>query len=300
MSSIESTAKQKTVPRGLGEILLFITAIVWGGGFVAVSKSIDNFDPLHIVAIRFGIASVLISIVFYKKFKEIKLGDIKCGVMIGVFLFGGFTLQTAGAAYVTVGKLSFLTALNVLIVPFLAAVVFKEKVKKPYIIAACIAVVGFGFMNLSEGEGFTFGTGEFLAITCAFFFAAHIASLGHFAPKMDPIILAIIQMITCFVLGTVGALIFEKPPTDVSIEMTLPIIYLGVFSSFTAFLCQSIAQKYTSASRTAIILCLEAVFGTTLSTILLKEPLTVSMVIGAGLILTAVISAEYMHAKTSS
>ena len=129
MSSIKSIQKDKKAPKGFGEILLLITAIVWGGGFVAVSKAVDAFGPLYIVAIRFGIASILISIVFFKKFKEIKSDDIKCGAMIGTFLFGGFALQTAGAIYIEVGKLSFLTALNVLIVPFFAAVIFKEKIQ---------------------------------------------------------------------------------------------------------------------------------------------------------------------------
>lgn len=298
MFNIQDGQKKTKVPKGFGEILLLITAVVWGGGFVAVSKSVGELTPLYIVAIRFGIASILISIVFFKKFKEIKVKDIKYGVIVGTLVFVAFALQTAGAIYIEVGKLSFLTALNVLIVPFLGVVVFKEKIKKPYIVGAFIAMLGFWFMNFNGGEGISLGVGELLAIGCAFFFAAHIASLSYFAAKIDAIILAMIQIITCFVLGTIGAIIFEKPPTNVTIEMLLPVIYLGVFSTFMGFLCQTIAQKYTSASRAAIILCLEAVFGTILSAIFLKETMTFNMVIGAGLILTAVIGVEYVHARS--
>ncbi len=288
----------KNIPKGIGDLLLLITAIVWGGGFIGVSKSLDTLSPFYMIAIRFAIASVLMIILFWKKFKAIKKEDLLPGCMIGTFLFLGFTFQTVGALYISVGKLSFLTALNVIIVPFLTFVVFKQHIKKYNLIAGLIAVVGFGFLNLNQEAGFSVGGGELLGILCAVFFAAHITVLGQYADKMDAIVLAILQMITCCVLGFICALLFEEPPKAISMEMAIPVVYLGVFSSFCAFLCQTIGQKYTSASRAAIILCMESVFGTALSVLILKEALTLQMIIGATLILTAVITAEYMHVRS--
>ena len=292
--------KTKHIPKGIGEILLLITAIAWGGGFIGVSKSLDTLSPFYMIAIRFGIASILMIVLFWKKFSSIKKADLLPGLMIGTFLFLGFTFQTVGALYISVGKLSFLTALNVIIVPFITLVIFKERIKRYNLIAALIAVVGFGFLNLNQEAGFSLGGGEALGILCAAFFAAHIAVLGQFAGKMDAIILAILQMITCCVLGLICALIFEKPPTEITMEMAIPVVYLGVFSSFIAFLCQTVGQKYTSASRAAIILCMEAVFGTALSVLILNEGLTTQMIIGGALILAAVIVAEYMHARSET
>lgn len=289
--------KTKNMPKGIGDLLLLVTAIVWGGGFIGVSKSLDTLSPFYMITIRFAIASILMIILFWNKFKTIKKSDLLPGCMIGTFLFLGFTFQTIGAIYISVGKLSFLTALNVIIVPFITFVIFKEKIKRYNLIAGLIAVVGFGFLNLNQEAGLSIGGGEFLGILCAIFFAAHIAALGQYTERMDPIVLAILQMVTCCILGLICALIFEEPPKAITMEMAIPVVYLGVFSSFCAFLCQTIGQKYTSASRAAIILCMESVFGTALSVLILSETLTVQMIIGASLILAAVITAEYMHVR---
>ena len=184
--------------------------------------------------------------------------------------------------------------------PFIAAVCFKEKIHNYNVISSMIAIIGFGFLNLSNESGMSFGIGEFMGILCAIGFAAQISLVGHYTNHYEPIKLSILQMLTCTVLGIICALIFEKPPTIVTIDMIIPVTYLGVCSTFIAFLFQTIGQKYTSASRAAILLSMESVFGIILSVLMLKEKVTVPMLIGAGLIFVAVIIAEYMHARLES
>lgn len=289
--------KIKKVPAFAGDILLGITALVWGGGFIGVQKSLETITPFYMIALRFAIASLLMAVVFYKKLKSVKKDDFIAGMIVGVFLFLGFVFQTMGAVYLhSIGKLAFLTALNVLIVPFLGYVIFKEQIKSYNIVAGFIAMVGFGFLNLSKNAGLSIGIGEVLGLLCALAFAAHIAALGYYSKKAAPIPLAIIQMIVCCILGFIFAVIFETPPAAVSVEMAVPIVYLGVCSTFIAFLFQTIGQKYTSSSRASLILSLESVFGLSFSVIFLKEILTPAVVLGAGLIFAAVILSEYMHA----
>lgn len=292
--------ERKTLAPWMGDLMLFITAIVWGGGFIGVVEALDSFSPFYIITIRFAIASVLMLILFWKHVRKIEKKDLLPGVISGLFLFVGFAFQTTGAMYLSVGKLAFLTELSVIMVPFIVWICFKEKIKKYHLISIMIAIVGFAFLNLSKETGFVLGFGELLGIGCAFGFAAQIAILGHFARKIDPIKLAILQMLTCTVLGACCALLFENPPQVVTLDIILPIINLGVFSTFVGFLCQTIGQKYTSASRAAIILSMESVFGISLSIIILKEAVTVPVIIGASLILVAVVIAEYMHAKSEA
>lgn len=291
---------ERKIPSWVGDVLLLITAIVWGGGFIGVVESLDTLTPFYMIATRFAMASILMLICFFKKFRTIKKSDLIPGIASGFFLFLGFAFQTIGAMYISVGKLAFLTALNVIMVPFIVLVCFKEKIKKYNLVSSVIAVVGFAFLNLSKEAGFSIGVGELLGIGCAIGFAGQIALLGHFASKRDPIILAILQMLTCTVLGIICAVIFEAPPKAITLEMIMPVAYLGIFSTFIAFLSQTIGQKYTSASRAAILLSMESVFGISLSVLILKEAVTTSMVIGASLIFAAVIIAEYMHARAES
>ena len=125
--------KTRKVPAWVGDVLLIITAVVWGGGFIGVAKSLDTLGPFYMIALRFLIASILMLIVFGKKLKKVTRNDIWAGIWSGTFLFLGFAGQTLAAKYLSVGKLAFLTALNVLIVPFLARLVFKEHIKKAYL-----------------------------------------------------------------------------------------------------------------------------------------------------------------------
>lgn len=291
---------ERRIPSWMGDILLLITAIVWGGGFIGVVESLDTLTPFYMIAMRFAMASILMLMCFFKKFRTIEKSDLIPGITSGFFLFLGFAFQTIGAMYISVGKLAFLTALNVIMVPFIVLVCFKERIKKHNLVSSFIAVIGFAFLNLSKEAGFSVGIGELLGIGCAIGFAGQIALLGHFASKRDPIKLAILQMLTCTLLGVICAILFEVPPKAITLEMLLPVTYLGIFSTFIAFLFQTIGQKYTSASRAAILLSMESVFGILLSVLILKEIVTTSMVIGASLILTAVMIAEYMHARAES
>ena len=289
--------KIKQRPAWLGDLLLVITAVVWGGGFIGVQKSLETITPFYMISFRFAIASMMLIIVFWKKLIKIKRNDLIAGLIVGIFLFLGFTFQTIGALYLNVGKLAFLTALNVIMVPFLVFVVYKEQIKSYHLIASLIAIIGFGFLNLTKDTGISLGIGEILGIMCAVAFAAHITALGHYSKKDDLIILAILQMIVCCILGFICAFIFEKPPARITVEMTIPIIYLGVFSTFVAFLFQTIGQKYTSSSRVALILCTESVFGIIFSVILLKEVVTPNTIVGAVLIFGSVVLSEYMHIR---
>ncbi len=287
----------KAIPSWGGDILLGITALVWGGGFIGVQKSLETITPFYMIAFRFAIASVMMVMFFWKKLKVVRKGELLTGTMIGIFLFFGFMFQTMGALYLSVGKLAFLTALSVIIVPFLVYIIFKERIVSYHITAGFIAIIGFGFLNLSKETGFSIGIGEILGILCAIVFAAHITSLGYCSKKSDSIILATIQMVVCCILGFVCALIFEEPPGKVTAEMTMPILYLGICSTFVAFLFQTIGQKYTSSSRAALILCTESVFGIIFSVILLKDSVTMNTIVGASLIFGSVVFSEYMHAK---
>ena len=291
--------KEQKIPSWIGDILLFMTAVVWGGGFIGVSEALDTLTPFYMIAIRFSMASVLLIILFWKHIMNINKNEILAGSICGGMLFIGFAFQTVGAVYISVGKLAFLTALNVIMVPFIAAVGFHEKIHNYHIVSSFIAIIGFGFLNLSGESGIEFGRGEIYGLICAVGFAMHISVLGHYASKYEPIKLAILQMVTCAILGWMCALIFEKPPLEISMKMMLPVTYLGVCSTFIAFLFQTIGQKYTSAPRAAILLSMESVFGIIFSIIILKEQVTLPMIIGASLIFGAVIIAEYMHAKFS-
>jgi drug/metabolite transporter (DMT)-like permease len=272
------------------DMALVLVAIIWGSGFVVTKNGLDDMTPLFMNAMRFIVASILMSVVFFKKLKTVNKSDIIAGAIIGSFLFSAFAAQTVGLQFTTASKQAFLTATNVVMVPFLFWFISKRKPHNLEILATFITLVGIGFLTL-EG-GVALNSGDLLTLLCALLFAAHITSIGHFAKKHDPIVLTILQFIFAAIFSIILAIPLEPINVDISGQGWFTVLYLGGVSTLIAFLIQNIAQKYTTSTHTAIILSLEAVFGTLFSILLLGELFTIKMVIGSAVIFVGIITAE--------
>lgn len=274
----------------IGEIGLLITAIIWGTGFPVSAIALDYFSPYQILAGRFLIGALLLSVVFYKKLRHLSKVVLIKGGLLGVFLYSAFALQTVGLQYTTPSNNAFLTAVNVLIVPFIAFVLYKRKVSPFEVAGAFLAMVGIAFLSLNGS--FSVNPGDVLSLLCAVFFAFHIFYTGQFVRKEDAITLTLVQMtvaalIAWGVVGVKGEAVL--PITTVS---ATSLLYLGIFSTTLAFLLQTVAQRHVTATKAAILLSMESLWGMVFSIILLKEVVTSPMIVGAILILTAIVLAE--------
>ncbi len=272
------------------DLSLLLVAIIWGSGFVVTKSTLDHITPYYMLSYRFMISFLLMGIVFFKRFKKAKLEDFKAGFLIGIFLFGGFATQTVGLNYTTVGKQAFITATNVVMVPFIYWGISKKKPGIYEVVSALLCFIGIGILSFENS--LRMGYGEFLTLICAMFFALHISAIGYYSKKHDPVVLSIIQMLVAGILSIIFALIFEPKASNISNEAISSILYLSIFSTLIAFLLQNVAQKYTTSTHTAIILSLEAVFGGLMSLIFLKEPFTTKFLIGCIAIFISIITTE--------
>lgn len=282
----EKTDKKNTYAN-LGLILV---AFVWGSGFVVTKGILDKIPTYYLLSYRFIISFIIISIAYHKKFREFNKQNVKAGLLLGVFMFLGFVSQTIGLNYTTVGKQAFITASNVVMVPFISWAISKKKPDTYDFIGAFFCFLGVAIISL-DGN-LTLGIGELLSFLGAFFFATHTASIGYFAKDNCPIVLSILQMLMAGILALGFAFALEGEPVMLTSETFWPIIYLAFFSTFLAFLVQNVAQKYTSPTNAAMILSLEAVFGTILGIILLKDPFNFRMLVGFTLVFVSIIIAE--------
>jgi drug/metabolite transporter (DMT)-like permease len=274
----------------LADMSLLLVAIMWGGGFIAVKGALDNVTPFYMMAMRFSISVIIMLLVFRKKVKLITKKELKWGTLVGLLLFLGFAAQTIGMQYTTAGKNAFLTGTNVVIVPFLYWAISKKRPDKYSLISAFLCFVGIGMLTLDGG--IRLGLGDSLTLLCAVFFAAHIVSVGFFTEKVDAISLVIIQLGAAAVFSIIAALIYEPVPQSLGSDTIFAIGYLAIFSTMIAFIIQNVAQKYTTSTHAAIILCLESVFGSILSVIVLNEIFTSKMVLGCLTIFIAIITTE--------
>lgn len=273
-----------------GELLMLITAIMWGSGFVGMAAGLEHWTVFQLMAGRFILASIILTLIFYKKLRLISKAVLWKGAVLGAILFTAFALQTMGLEYTTASKNAFLTAINVIIVPIIAYVIYKRRIDRFEFIAAGIAIAGIGFLSLQDS--LTINIGDMLSILCAVGFAFDIFYTNVFVKTEDALALTIIQFYTAAVLSVVAVLILGEVPTTYSTEGMYIIVYLAVFCTAVAYVCQNIGMQYANPTKSAIILSTESLFGTIFSVILLHEILTGRMIIGCVLIFFAILFAE--------
>ncbi|MCH4280711.1 DMT family transporter [Mediterraneibacter sp. NSJ-151] len=271
---------------------LILVTVIWGGGFVASDIALESMKPFQIMMVRFLLASVLMGVISRgqqkseEKLKD-RAGAIKAGVLMGVTLFMGFAFQIIGLQYTTPSKNAFLTALNVVIVPFIAFVILKKKIGAKGIVGAVMSVLGVALLSLNGN--FTVSLGDGLTLFCAVGFAFQIFFTSEFVKKYPASVLNTVQMFTAFVLSAISLMISGENDFYVTTQGWLSVLYLGVVSTTICYLLQTACQKYIDETKAAIILSMESVFGTIFSILILHEVVTVRMVIGCAVILAAVI-----------
>lgn len=276
--------------RYIGDGMLLITALVWGSGFVVTAIALDYLTAYQVMAGRFVLATLILVALFGKKLKTMRSSVIWKGSILGVILFVAFALQTIGLEYTTPSKNAFLTAVNVVIVPIIAFMIYKRKIDRFEITGSVLAVVGIGLLSLQGSM--TVNIGDVLSLLCAVGFAFDIFYTNLFVKKEDAISLTIVQFVTAALLSVAAVMIQGDIPTILEKEAVYSIVYLAVFSTTIAYVFQNVAHQYTTATKAAIILSTESLFGTVLSVLFLHEVLTPRMAMGALIIMIAILIAE--------
>lgn len=274
----------------LWDLSLLLVAMVWGGGFVVTKNALEVITPLYFLSLRFMIAGAIMAVIFFPKLKKASWQDVKNSCIIGIFLSLGFITQTFGAYLTTPAKSSFITGLNVVLVPFIMIMFTKKFPGRKAVITAIIAFLGLSLISVNEQ--LNIGTGDFLTFLCAIFYACHIVSIGYFANKTDGYVMATIQVLFAGVVCSLLALPLEPVPALSGISIWSGILYSALLSTLAAFLIQNLAQRNTPSTHAAIILCLESVFGALASVLFWHEAMTLKMVVGCLLIFLAIMVNE--------
>lgn len=275
-------------------------AVIWGSGFIASQLAIDaQLSAPVIMALRFSIAALLMLLLCLPRLKRLRPGDLACGGLAGLLLFGAFYTQILGQQHTTVSHCAFLTATNVVIVPFVAWAMGGRRPTLRTLLLVCGTLVGIGLLTLKPGEGVSFNLGDGLSLLCAVLFALHISYLGTHLEGRDPLLINLVQVATAAAVSLAVLLLADRQAlaaVDWQAGL-LPALYLGVFSTCLCYLLQTAAQKHTSPSRAGVLLSTEGLFGSLFSVALGYEALTANLLAGGALILACIILMEALPEK---
>lgn len=293
-----------TSPRTLkADSLLLLTAAIWGSAFVAQKAGMDHVGPFLFNGVRFALGSLfLLPFILSRKggwtLQLEGAGDgphlVLAGLVAGVFLFGGSSLQQVGLLTTTAGKAGFITGLYVIIVPLLG-LVWGQLPSVGAWIGSVLAVAGLYLLTVKQG--LVIGAGDLLVLLCAVMFALHVLIIGWLAPRIDILKLASLQFAVNAILSLAVAFSLETISLASLLKAGVPILYGGLMSVGIAYTLQVVAQKEAPPTHAAIILSLETVFAVFSGWLVLGEEMTGKGMLGCALMLAGMLSAQLLPGK---
>ncbi len=280
------------------DLLLLITAAIWGFAFVAQRAGMDYVGPFTFGGIRFALGTLVLLPLAWRRAAGHRFGQdglttrrghLAGGLLAGIFLFGGASLQQMGLVYTTAGNAGFITGLYVVLVPIIGLAVGRRTNAGTWTGALMAAA---GLYLLCVKDDFTIQRGDLLVMISAFLWAGHVLLIDRVADGAQALVLAVIQFAVCAVLSLLVAVLVEKITWDGIRSAAWAIAYGGIMSVGIAYTLQVVAQQNAHPAHAAIFLSLEAVFAVVGGWIFLDESMSFRALCGCGLMLAGMLVSQ--------
>ena len=282
--------------RKKAEALLVSITFIWGSTFVIVKDALRDASPVPFLAVRFTLAGILLFLVLGRG--PFDRRAIVPGLVLGVFLFGGYLGQTWGLVYTTPSKAAFITGFGVILVP-LILMVGGTRMRAANIVGALVGLAGIYLLVVPSGLS-SVNRGDVLVLFGACSFALHIVLVGHYTKRLSFQHLVPLQVLAVGILALLALPVDRAPMLHWTLRLVVALIVTAVFATGVAFSVQNWAQQYTPPAHTALIFALEPVFAAITSRVVLGEHLGLKALLGAALILCGMIVSELMGGAAPS
>jgi drug/metabolite transporter (DMT)-like permease len=287
-------------------VKLLFTTLFWGGAFVAGKVVSQNVGPFSIAFQRFAIASILLILLTWKI--EGKLPALKKFQIIPVILLGMTGIFTynvmffKGLKIIEASRASLIIATCPVFITIFSAIFLKEKINLikalGIIISICgaIVVITKGKINGIFETGL--GLGELYIFCCVLTWVAYSligkAVMRHLSPLASVSYSAIVGAVALSIPACFEGL-FQNIRNQSMLDWSC-ICYLGIFATVIGFVWYYQGVQRLGPTKTGLFINFIPVFAILCAFIILREPITISLVVGTAL----VISGVYLTNRTSN
>lgn len=277
--------------RTLFLLLLILGTAFWGISFSVTKLAIGQGQPLLFLCYRFLLATMVLSVIFWKHVKKLNATTIKTGASLAVSLVLGIYLQTLGITHTSASQCSFVAGITVVMIPVIKLIIYRKAAALKIWIAAITALTGLFVISVTNK--LSIGLGDLYTIIGAFCFAIYLIQVEKVS-KVRDIIPTIVPMFATCAVFTFLLASFQNDTVWIPQATTfwLGIIFCALFSTAYMYTISNIAQRYISAERVSIIYLFEPVFGAFAAHFILGEAITSRLLIGGGLIFVATLISE--------
>ncbi|MDC6111342.1 DMT family transporter [Serratia rubidaea] len=272
------------------EAILIVITMIWGGTFLAIHHAMTVSGPFFFVGLRFGTAALALTLFSLNSLRGLTWYECKAGMLIGVTIAVGYSLQSIGLQTISSSQSAFITAMYVPMVPLLQWLVLK---RFPGLMAWVGILLAFsGLMLLAEPSNseVSFSLGETVTLIGTVAVAAEIILIGAYAGKVNVRRVTVVQLATASLLSFLMMLPSGEAVPAYSDYLLYCAVGLGIASALIQ-LTMNWAQRSISPTRATVIYAGEPVWAGVVGRIA-GERLPGAALLGGALIVLGVIVSE--------
>ena len=269
---------------------LLSATVFWGSTFILSKILLEQMSLISYLATRLTFAAIVMILISVPYRDQLNIKLIRDGIILGIFLFFSYFFQMWGLKYTTATNAGFITGLHVVMVPIFSVLLFKDHPRIASLIGVCFATTGL--FLLSGGDLSALNRGDWYVFFCAIAVTFHVILTGKFAPKHNIYLLTSVELTLIAVFSIILMLFNNYSFTFINLKISMLIIYLAIFGTVYTFLMQTSMQRFTTATRTALVFTMEPVFAALFAYIIAGETLQYTGWLGGLLILIGMFVAE--------
>jgi drug/metabolite transporter (DMT)-like permease len=276
---------------------LLLTAIFWGGTFVAGRSLAQNVGPFSAAFFRFAVASVFLVFLTWKIegnlpfLKRSQILPVLLLGLTGVFCYNLFFFK--GLKLIEAGRAAIIIANNPIFIALFSAVFFKEKLNAVKIAGIMIsvsgAIVAISRGNLAEFLQGNIGWGEFYIFLC-------VASWVVFSLLGKAVMSGLSPLASVTYSSLTGTILLFMPAfregltncINYSMSDWWDIFYLGFFGTVLGFVWFYEGINQIGPTKAGLFINFVPISAILSAYLILDEPLTVSLLIGTILVTSGV------------
>ncbi|WP_233865027.1 DMT family transporter [Paraburkholderia adhaesiva] len=286
-------------------LLMLAAAMIWGSAFVAQRLSLDAIGPFLFTGLRFLLGAAVVSTLVFVRRQSARCTQnvpqpplfdaalVRSGVLLGLLLAVAISLQQIGLRYTKIANAGFISSLYVILVP-LIGVVLRHRTGPGTWLGAVLAVIGLYLLSINEH--FSIMYGDWYQLGCALVISVQVMLVGHYAPRHDPLVLSVMQFVTCGVVCLAIGLACEPVQLASLLRAAPTILYGGALSVGVGYTIQVVAQRDAAPAHAAVIFSMEGVFAALAGWAVLGETLTPRALVGCALMLAGLLACQLLPA----
>ncbi len=298
--------------------VLLLVCLIWAGAFIGLEL---GAQPLHAIglgefrfeiaalflAVRFTLAALLMPLVLPSGVRRASRYNTLAGALLGLCFSAHLLTQLVGMGFSDMepGRAAFLTALFVVFAPLLAYVFLRRKPRTGVLIGIPLAILGVAYIGGPPSAGLSLAA--WLNVAAAAIYGAQIVITDVVTRRGDTMAQTQAMIVVCALICWVAFAVSPRAAEFTALpgfadalmdpRFWLSELYLAVISTVIALALVNRWQREVSPNHAAILFTSTPVFATIMSIAVGEETVTLWLFFGAGMILLANLSAQFIGRK---